>query len=1234
MLVPSAFVAGYRCCRLCRFVRRDDNFACPGRGLSTMNMVSEYEDVRPLEGMSAPLKVRHHLRQLFDRWLSRPPQPRPVLRQEEAIDDLSLLSLCAHYRVEYPGGRDDVAANWNASAERIAEGAPTFEELVGRGWVFFDGGRWVMQNPPMGQAAHITYPSPSTKLFLETLSKPRLVATNDAPPADADALAGRLRVEGWPRGGGGIARDPEWVAGRLWEQMCPLPIEPESKDASADDIDKAFLAWVAWCDVIGSGGRWNINWNSIRARYAREAAQRVLTRQKIWGSWDTDTWSYLDVLQKTYAIPREHLRFSMLPRKAPPRTLVARIDWLGWREIEPLVMERLGNSSAAFAFNLLCTELERTGSGAGLVDSAKLLFSLAARHPMALQLLAFRKNASPALLVDMLMDAHMAPLAVKLVVEWQQQRSRETDQDAAREAQTKGFAVQDALALLAHHLKVRTLDLEECASLVTWCYEVHGARQEPAADARRLIGRQLVAMVARQEAETQSIVLQHLASQVVTERNVRRAEFWAVVDGLRNFRKAQGAEGATVVNVYAEFAREMNLDWTDASSLPLELAAQLVATALAQDLSAQEALLVPFDSAKALRNATGDDKYTVRNNVAQSLRTHIRLLARAVAGWPDGEVPAKLVDTFQTLVSRSSIEHPEKGRVGALTDRYSPRRHFGGEQGSPAIDLAAAWRRLGDGQREPLLASLLQSDDPVLLAELGQNLPAAAKAVIHDRLRQLEPDEASEVWTWTEVQQRVTALLEVGQVELARRHYDAAVPALDDAAPQFQLDFFGLGLRLLMKEKDWSAIDSVEVPATLDAGTAQQARNQLEFYRATSQMLRPGGRLADARAVLQRLARQPGAGSAYQENMFAIAIQQLLGPTLHPLTGEDKAAGETLLAEINAVLGTDTSAACRSLAANRALLLFTLQRSSDALEAMAPWRQGKRTADIEYIAALATAELGRSSDAMAILDAAILESGADDRLIELKNYLEAKVAPANVAQAAVAVSESVDRLGSIRAALYQLTQLNVSDVGDLLGPSDGKLPGYLVREVSSALGALQVMSAMLRPRRTAGNDAKLEDDLNSTIRHYLARALSVPRWHVSEQPPGGATSNGNPGRRDAAIYAFNTEIAIYEALVCSSVNKADIKKHFDKLFSYGRCQVYFLAIYSYAKETQPLLDYLKEMLERQVPPGYEFVDCKPVTRQNHATRGYLVTYRVDHEEVVVALLVAELRVLGEASTTA
>ncbi|HEY6924536.1 MAG TPA: hypothetical protein VI653_13780, partial [Steroidobacteraceae bacterium] len=97
------------------------------------------------------------------------------------IDELSLLDLCQHYRLEYPGGAKDLAKIWDESEQRIADGGPTFDDLARLGWVFFDGGRWIMQSTLLGTLARINYPSPSTKTFLMGLGKARLVAKTDTP---------------------------------------------------------------------------------------------------------------------------------------------------------------------------------------------------------------------------------------------------------------------------------------------------------------------------------------------------------------------------------------------------------------------------------------------------------------------------------------------------------------------------------------------------------------------------------------------------------------------------------------------------------------------------------------------------------------------------------------------------------------------------------------------------------------------------------------------------------------------------------------------------------------------------------------------------------------------------------------------------------------------------------------------------------------------------------------------
>ncbi|MDE2252922.1 MAG: hypothetical protein KGL42_01435 [Betaproteobacteria bacterium] len=1206
--------------------------------------MSGYKQVRPLEGMGAPLKVRHELRQLFERWLSRSRHPRLIVGSDGMVDELGLLDLCKHYRLEYPGSAEDIAKTWDESEQRIAEGGPTFDDLVRMGWVFFDGGRWIMQSAPIGTSAHITFPSPSTKTFLEELSKVRLVAKEDTPPPSTRALAARIAPEEWldehiP------TRNPEWVAGRLWERLCPQPLVgagdgsnrtevaaaeggarvlPQALEAHERDVDRAFLEWSAWCNAVGCAGRWDIGWGPTQMQYCREAAHRVLERQALWGNWDNDAASYADVLEKTFAIPPDRLRFSRIPRTAPPRTLVSGVDWLASLEVEHLMMERLiSPSTVSFALNLLCSELDTTGIGPRVSAEAETVLSFAAAHPMALQQILFRVKAVPALLVDMLLHPLIACLAARLVIEWHQEGERGNDRILSREAQTKAFAVQDALSLLAYHLNKNTLDLEECAALVTWCYGDDSGRGRAAADARRPIGRQILGMVAGEKEEVQTAVLQHLVDQAAYENNVPRAQFAGVLDGLGCLPSARRTNAFAIVALYTKFARDLHLDWTDASSLSAELAARLIATAFVQAAPERDALLIPLDSAELLRQAPEEEELSLRSTIAHTLREHVRLLARAVAGWPDGAVPTELADAFQALVSRSAIEHAEKGRVGALTDRYSPNRFLAREEGSPAQDLAAAWRGLDGTHQDAMLQALAQSDDPVLLAELCQYLPAAAKTGIQARLRQLKPGEASTLWTWPELQHRIECLLAAGEYGLAREHLDETAQDLERAPPQFRLGLFGLGLQLLLKEKNWAALDGATVPSTLDVSTTRQAQDQLDFYTATSQLLRPNGNLAGARTVLQGLAARPGAASAYKENVFAIAIQQLLGPTLHPLTGEDKVTGESLLGEINAAVDADEKLASSSLLANRALLLLALQRPDEALESMAARRREMPSLELELVAVLAKTEMGSRGDAMAILDAAITEFGPDERLVAAKEDLQAGVAASSVASASVAV----DTISSIRAALQQLTELPVSQVGDVLGPPGGGLQGYLVRQISRAVAALQQMSAMLRDKKNPEDEARFEDDLNTAVRKVLGASLAVAKWNVADQSPGGATDNGNPGRRDAVIEAFGQEICIYEALVCSGLERTKTKAHFDKLFSYGHCEIYFLVTYSYAKALEPLLDYARKMLEHEVPSGLTYISCASLG-PDCETSGYVATYRAGHREVAVVFLIADLRVRG------
>lgn len=183
-----------------------------------------------------------------------------------------------------------------------------------------------------------------------------------------------------------------------------------------------------------------------------------------------------------------------------------------------------------------------------------------------------------------------------------------------------------------------------------------------------------------------------------------------------------------------------------------------------------------------------------------------------------------------------------------------------------------------------------------------------------------------------------------------------------------------------------------------------------------------------------------------------------------------------------------------------------------------------------------------------------------------------------------------------------------------------------MRQVARAVSSLQHMASILRDKKNEEDEERFEDDLNTAFREVLGASLAVAKWDVADQSLGGQTAKGNPGERDAVIRVAGQEIAIYEALVCSGLNKTTIKSHFDKLIGYGVCDVYFHVIYSYANAIKPLLDYVKEMFEGDAPSNLTYISSESLMPPDYEISGYMARYLVDHREIAVIFMVADLKV--------
>ena len=184
-------------------------------------------------------------------------------------------------------------------------------------------------------------------------------------------------------------------------------------------------------------------------------------------------------------------------------------------------------------------------------------------------------------------------------------------------------------------------------------------------------------------------------------------------------------------------------------------------------------------------------------------------------GGLDENVPVELSEAFLALISRSVIEHAEKGRVGALTDRYSPSRILTREEGSPAQDLTAASRR------RVWQSSGRHASDPRSIRSPGAAcgaLPAPAhggEAPHPDKIAATEAGASFEkVPTWPELQNRIESLLVAGEYGLAREHMNEAERDIDRAPQQFRVELFILESPLSLREKNWTALDDAVVPVS------------------------------------------------------------------------------------------------------------------------------------------------------------------------------------------------------------------------------------------------------------------------------------------------------------------------------------------------------------------------------------------------------------------------------------
>jgi hypothetical protein len=281
------------------------------------------------------------------------------------------------------------------------------------------------------------------------------------------------------------------------------------------------------------------------------------------------------------------------------------------------------------------------------------------------------------------------------------------------------------------------------------------------------------------------------------------------------------------------------------------------------------------------RLAKGDDvganPHTVADALARSLRAHIRILCRAIAG--RGE-PAQneLAEALGAAVFSGALSDKERGRVAAFAPRYEASTLGVARDRPIAADLAMALKTLPGDHREKLLFSILETNEPMVLAQLLPLAPRETRSQIERRIESLPPADAGAIYSLIEVQARVDELLSAGAFRAATKFIEEEerLQTLRRVKGR-EVARLRSRMRLLFARREWNEIMAAHVPPDLRATDRDAADEVIQFYQGLTLLVRRDARdPVAAESIFQTLHRPRPNIAAYAVNMIAAQINALL----------------------------------------------------------------------------------------------------------------------------------------------------------------------------------------------------------------------------------------------------------------------------------------------------------------------------------------------------------------------
>ena len=1160
-----------------------------------------------------PAETRRLLRDRLARFL--PSHHSTFIRTagRVTLSDESFLCLLLNLSIDFESDLERARTTYEAALPPHSN-EPNLEDLRAEGWVRVIWGR-ITTPVEIAQAAR-TAPAGTKTALVALLAKRfeqvyRLTDEARGSTDLVDVIAAIDNGELVPRDIG--CQTPEWVAARLWDRRAKEPTDPSA----------ALQVWTDRWEQLGYPslvpGR---AWTKTVAIDFREAALNVLGSESSLVGWDE---MRAGVLKQMTLVSKQSPSSIEDYVRPIPATLVDRALWLDDRRIERTLMRTFDAFGDIFGLvRLLLGDVQAEDNAPAPHKVASRLFSLAIERPELLLSVLTSIRQSPVLLADLLLYPATSALGCLLIGQWQSGSSAWDRELSTRDDQTtKAIAFADAVSVMGYFLERGSVSPEEGASLLNW---IHKSARPGFIDDLGKSESMLSTVhgeLASQSPETMRKMVEALTSSM-PQSGLGTSTFAAALDIVDAGKLAGVTDPAPLVTAYTESVAAS--DYTlSANRVSVSGAVSLVELALRTKPELRQKFFSPVDIKGRVAAAVAADEniYTVTDAIARSIRVHVRILSRAAAGME--AAPDELVDALIAAVRAGALKHDEKGRIAAFAPRHESDLFRAPLDRPIASDLGAALAALREPHKERLLSVILEIDEPMVLAQLLSFVPHIARDRFERRITELTPSEAGAIYSLTEAQARIEALLSADLIDAAARFMEAEKDLNPlGAVPERVMTRLRATLRLQLLRRDWTAIANAEPPPDLSPGEKTSAVETINFYKAAALLINPDGDRRLAEQMFMQLQHRRPDVVAYATNLFAARISLLLGGDLFRqlhdaalIRGRQVLAeAEQMMLQVRAIGDSDLEI----FTCNRALLLLALGQPEQANELLTSLHAVRLRDRAAAYAAVALARMGRARESIAILEQAEQALGSTDTLEAARAHIKSGKAFAAI----VNLSSEDDPVRRVKIALFDLQQMDPIQQARVLHPQS-ELAAFVTDQVRSAASSLVSLVPMMK----GVTIDSCEDDLSAFIRELLAARLQYVGWSVPDQSKGGFTAKGNPGERDLLLQKDSSTLAVVEAVVCDRPitqewSRQDLTSHFQKLFAYSTCNLFFHLTYSYIDNPASILGHLRQVAEHDAPAGFAFRECEDIPLTDSQPVGLTAVYDGPLGEVKVVFLLLDM----------